>query len=114
MVGREMDKPPYRHFEVAVAMKLQGTYHVEDTFKKQWHAAVLVYSILNGALQRCHSLNHDIAGLQNALQKSRPLHFDKWRHCVWIVQWSRKGGGGGASGLSNTYRGGPGPPGVAM
>ena len=33
-VGKEEDKPPYRHFGVAVL--LQDTYHVEEMFMEQW------------------------------------------------------------------------------
>ena len=68
---REEDKSLYRHFGVAVATRPPGvatrhlpTYHVEKMFMEQWQQFQVMHGspIGHGALQRCHSLNHDITG----------------------------------------------------
>ena len=69
-VWREEDKPPYRHFGVAVVT--WGSYvctrHLDIVYipcRRDVHgamAAVSGHGSPTGALQRCHSLNCDITG----------------------------------------------------
>ena len=55
--GREEDKPPYRHFGVAVAT--WGSY---NALMYGAMAAVSDHGPPTGDVQRCHSLGRDITG----------------------------------------------------
>ena len=51
-------------------------------------AAVLGHGSPTGALQQCHSFNHDITGLAKGSPKSRPVNIGQQEHLAWIGQCS--------------------------
>ena len=78
-VGKEVDKPPYRHLGVCSCVGLLPCQRdIHGTM-----AAVPGHSFPTGALQRCHSLNCDITRLSKCPpEKHTSIHWTVEALCM--------------------------------